>query len=379
MVSNNLTPADTFGIPVVTSVTQGRPTSEEQAQAFSDAFDFAEMHPNDVGYPWIDPKTDALELSAASARGRENLTTFRASIATPTRIRDVTRSFGELEALKHEITTLRAQGVPDADLLFKSTPDHKNNRIVIGVTKPSATLFRALRDRYGTGAIALLVDPDGAGVSTGATRQTDFSPYWGGAKIVTPSYTCSDAFSWRISGVDGDAMLTAAHCISTGGSVSIGQQSGSGTVLSQTHENWSDVHGTQFYTGDSVLRGDVALIRLASTRSSDPYIYRGGKDSSSFSPVLSYYQRNSKIGDVVYWRRSDRRNRTLHSFGARDRSDLRPSFGQVGQECDRGSAWCDRALRWQGGLGRLCVLTRHGRGQGCGRVQRLHRLPHLLH
>ena len=294
------TSADTFGIPVVTRIAQGSPTNEQQAQAFSDALVFAEEHPDDVGYPWIDPKTEGLELSAASIRGRDLLAAERMSDAGVAKVRDVSRSFGELEAIKHEITTLRMNGVPDAEYLFKSTPDHRDNRIVIGVTRPSEKLFKALSDLYGTQAIAILVDPDGGGVSTGATRQTDFSPYWGGAHISTPSWNCSDAFSWRISAVGGDAMLTAAHCISTGGSVSIGQQTNSGTVQSQAHENWSDTLGTRYYTGDNAYRGDVALIRLSSNRSSDPYIYRGGKNSSNFAPVVSYYQRNSLRNDVVY-------------------------------------------------------------------------------
>jgi hypothetical protein len=297
--AGDLSQPDTAGIPVVTEIAQGRPATEDQAQAFSDAMAFAEEHSNDVGYPWIDPKSGDLKLSAASEVGREALETEASTMPTTTKIRQVARSFGMLEGIKHEVTSLSHEGVPDADLIFQSTPDHESNRIVISVSKASERLFAALSKRFGTEAIALLIDPKGAGATLG-NRQTDTSPYWGGAHIVTPGYNCSDAFSWVTSGAIGNAMITAAHCIPSGGSVTIGSQSGAGTVTSASRENWDADHGTQYYTGQSTYRGDVALIQLASNRKSNPYIYRGDANSSTSSSVVSFYQRNSVSGDVFY-------------------------------------------------------------------------------
>ena len=208
---------DASGIEIVTEITQARPINEAQAQALSDAFELAEANPDDVGYPWIDPASGMVELSAASEKGIGLLEQSRASISEPSRVRDVKFSFGKLEAIKHEITTLRAAGVLDADLIYQTTPDHLNNRVVVTISAPSAVLFAELAKRYGTDAIAVLVDPTNRGAGS-ANRQSDISPFYGGAFIITPLHSCSDSFAWTVS-TTGDTMLTAAHCIPFGGAV----------------------------------------------------------------------------------------------------------------------------------------------------------------
>src|SRR3954470_18398651 len=121
---------DTAGIPLVDGPVQSKPTSEEEAQAWSDALVFAEGHPDDPGYPYIDPETGTLELSSASATGAELLNSERSTLKTTATVRDVKFSFGKLEGIKHEVTTLRAEGFPDADLIYMTAPDHESNRIV---------------------------------------------------------------------------------------------------------------------------------------------------------------------------------------------------------------------------------------------------------
>src|SRR5689334_3243167 len=76
-------------------------------------------------------------------------------------IRDVKYSFGRLEAIKHEVTTLWSQGMVDADLIYQTAPDHENDRVVITVSRASSKLFKALAERYGTDAIAVQIDPSG--------------------------------------------------------------------------------------------------------------------------------------------------------------------------------------------------------------------------
>lgn len=292
--------ADTAGIPLVTELMQARPQTEEQAQAFSDALEFAESNSDDVGYPWIDPANGSLELSAASPLGTKLLGVKRSTLASASQIRDVRFSYGKLEAIKHEVTTLHAKGVPDADLIYQTAPDHKSNRIVITVSKPSEQLFEELANRYGTDAIAIEINGDGPGGSAGS-RQSDSSPYWGGAKIlgVQRNVICSDSFSWHIGGTIGNAMLTAAHCAPGGGGVKISATT-IGSVTSNSEENWSLTTGTTYYTGQTTYKGDVALIRLSTGLSSAPRIFRGGTNSTTSSPVVSRYTRYALYGDKVY-------------------------------------------------------------------------------
>ena len=91
-------------------------------------------------------------------------------------------------------------------------------------------------------------------------------------------------------------MLTAAHCISSGGNASYPNYPNVGTVASGSEENWSPVYGTQYYTGQSVYRGDVALIRYTSL-SSGPYIYSGAPHTSTHSGVAAMASRKAQLGD----------------------------------------------------------------------------------
>lgn len=293
----DVTALDTSGIPLVSALVQAKPTSESQAQAISDALEFARSHPDDVGYPWIDPASGQLVLSAATPAGSALLADSSASLKTASSIRDVSFSFGKLEAIKDEVTTLHEAGMPDASLIYMTGPDPKTNRITIVVSAPSAKLFGALASRFGTQAIELRIDASMLGAQPGFDRQHDSYPFWGGASI--QSAACSDGFAWT-AGTTGNAMLTAAHCFSSGGSAKIGDYSNAGSVRSGSEENWDPAHGTQYYTGQSTYRGDVALIRLNSPYTSSPHIYRGGVNSSTSSPVLSRYSRFAAAGDVVY-------------------------------------------------------------------------------
>jgi hypothetical protein len=216
-------------------------------------------------------------------------------------IRDVAFSMAELIAISDDVTTLQQQAVPDADLIYSTAPDFQNSRIVIRVSAASTTLFAELARRYGTEAIALWIDPKGRGGSTLRSRDADVSPYWGGAKIGTPSYSCSDAFSWTIGATNGNALITAAHCIPAGGGVKIGTSSTiRGTVAVSSEENWSPTNGTTYYSGQSTYRGDVALIRLYSSVSSAAKIYRGGPTSSSSSTVVTRLGRYSYLDENVF-------------------------------------------------------------------------------
>lgn len=288
---------DPSGIELVDKVTQAQPTSEKQAQAFDDAMRFAAANGTDVGYPWINPVSNALELSAATGKGRNALSAIQSDVEWPNAVRDVKFSIAALEQIADEVTTLRASGVSDADLIYETAPDHEQDRMIITVTKPSAALFSELAQRFGTEAIAVRVNPDNFDAGT-ASRQSDGNPFWGGARIGVPVGTCTDAFSWYIDATH-SGMLTAGHCAPNGGSVST-PASSMGTVTATSDENWSTSDGTQHFPGDTAYRGDLAVIRIYSGKSSSPYIYRGSSNSNTFSTVKSMFPRSPVVGDTFY-------------------------------------------------------------------------------
>lgn len=272
----------------------------------SDAQVFAEEHPDAVGYPWLDPETGTIELSSARKEGRALLdaeaTSLRAAGdgAVKISIRDTAFSLADLTSISDDITTLQQRGVPDADLIYFTAPDFQSNRIVVRVSAASSALFSELARRYGTDALAVWIDPDWRGAST-LSRNADYSPYYGGAAIGTPGFGCSDAFSWTIGTNDGNVLLTAAHCIPSGGNVTIGTSSiVRGTVTVSSEENWNAITGTQYYSGQTTYRGDVALIRLKIALTSVAQIYRGGPTSTTHSTVVSRLGRYSYPDENVY-------------------------------------------------------------------------------
>jgi hypothetical protein len=144
---------------------QGRPPNEAVAQAHSDAQVMAEANGLDLGYPWIDPATGELVLSAATVRGRQLIEA--AGFAVPYRIRNVTHGFDLLERIKNDATFLGAQGVEGARLIFMTGPDHRDNRALIVISQMSRPLLDYLAGHYPPDAIAIQVDPTFGGGGPG--------------------------------------------------------------------------------------------------------------------------------------------------------------------------------------------------------------------
>jgi len=272
------------------------PRSEAQAQAFDDAYWYARKHSQDIGYPWIDTNTGTLLVSAATKHGVSLLQGARKGGLRgdgPRRIRVVQSSLADLDAIADKVTRLAVEGVPDAELIYRTEPDQQANRIIITISRESDRLIRELTQMFGPDAIAIRINPARIDIGTGS-RRDDTSPFWGGATINVPVGICSSGFPWSISGAP--AMLTAAHCAPSGGSVSAPSQS-MGTVKSASEENWTVGTGTVYYTGQSTYRGDVALIRVSSSRSVAARIYRGGATSSSSSIVREMWSRSPAVND----------------------------------------------------------------------------------
>ena len=78
--------------------------------------ELAEANGEDLGYPWVDPATDELVLSAVTPRGRELIEA--AGISVPHRIRDVAHGAAELRRIQDDATFLNGQGVADAELIY---------------------------------------------------------------------------------------------------------------------------------------------------------------------------------------------------------------------------------------------------------------------
>jgi len=136
---------------------QARPGGGALSTAFNGALLFSQAHPDDVGYPWIDPSSGELVVSAATPQGRTLLE--GASIAVPHRIRDVAHGSAEIQRIQDEVTMLRSQGVIDAQLIYRTMPDQRDNRALITISSMSRPLLEALAGRFPADALAVEMDP----------------------------------------------------------------------------------------------------------------------------------------------------------------------------------------------------------------------------
>jgi hypothetical protein len=139
---------------------QGGPATEAFKMAFSDALVLAEANGNDLGYPWID-SSGVFFVSAVTPHGRDLIQAAR--IAVPYRVGDVTHGAGELRDIMDDATFLGSRGVPGAELIFRTVPDHRDNRALIGIGSMSRPLLEYLAAHYPIDALAVQVDPSGGG------------------------------------------------------------------------------------------------------------------------------------------------------------------------------------------------------------------------
>ena len=151
---------DPTGILIVGPDYQLQSGSKDEAvsTAFSQALQLAEQgNPNDLGYPWIDPSTGGLVVSAATTHGRALLE--GTSFGVPVRIRDVAHSCAELQKIQDDATRLYSQGVTDAVLIYQTGPDFRDNRTWITIGRFSRPLLDELARRFPPDAVIVVVDP----------------------------------------------------------------------------------------------------------------------------------------------------------------------------------------------------------------------------
>lgn len=133
---------------------------EERNLAFDSLLRLAMAHGTDFGYPWVDPTTRELVFAVVTAEGRSLAEEAAATIAFPSRIRDVTHSYAELQQIQNDVTYLHDEGVVDAELIYRVVPDQRDNRTMIVISEMSRPLLEELARRFGADAIAVQVDPN---------------------------------------------------------------------------------------------------------------------------------------------------------------------------------------------------------------------------
>jgi hypothetical protein len=128
--------------------------------AYDRAYRFAEAHADDLGYPWDDRGNLMLVISAVTPHGRVLAEQWSGlGWDVPVRIRIVTRSFAELEQIKHDLIDIARLPLPGSEDVRFTTGDSERNRVIIGVQRLTDEVAAAIVARYGTEVVAVLIDP----------------------------------------------------------------------------------------------------------------------------------------------------------------------------------------------------------------------------
>lgn len=157
------------------------------------------------------------------------------SIPVEAQVADVTQDL--LGQLKKDLVSLRATIAPDVSYsFFFDLP----TATMLVQTDGTADDFATLLSRYGH---QLLVVSGSFGLSSG--RQSDTSPFWGGARIVSGTNTCTSGFLAKSATTT--YMSTAGHCFATGSVVKTPGGLTEGTVGLRDYPTYE----AEFYSGGS--------------------------------------------------------------------------------------------------------------------------------
>ncbi len=287
------------GQRVLADFAAGLPPGPTVATAAADMYPVS-VSADDVESSGIDPGS-AQNVTVASAKEskskRRNAVAAAASAAKNLRARAKTgqASRRALEGIKDELITwaLRPE-LASADL-WSTEVERSTGSVIVRTTALTPALSSAIVSRYGAEQIVVIIEPN-PNLSTGATRLTDVTSFWGGSRINAPAGSCTSGFAWKLSS-GASAMATAGHCAPNGGAVST-PASPMGSVGATYYENYRLGTGTVTVPGYSGYHGDGAIIQVQSGKSSAPAIYRGGTSSSSGSNVVSMFTRRAARGDL---------------------------------------------------------------------------------
>ena len=139
---------------------QAGPEFEVLALAFDQALRLAMDHPDDFGYPWLDPATNEVIFSVATSEGRSLAENAVITVTVPYCFRAVDHSYAELQQIQDDVTYLRSEGVVDAQLIYLVMPDQRDNRTLIVMSTLSRALLEELATRFPAEAIAVQIDPN---------------------------------------------------------------------------------------------------------------------------------------------------------------------------------------------------------------------------
>lgn len=278
------------GITILRSLpSTPRPLPTAAAMALDAAQRAASQNPDNLSFPWFDRTENQLVLTASTQSGHAAATTFAAGAASlrtvPHRTTAVAHSQRHLQRILDETI-----GFGSLAAVYADYPDPANNRVILETSNASEAFLSQLAGRYDPTAIAVFVDLHPQ-LPRPLSRNYDQSPFWGGAQISTPTEYCTSGLPWT----DGSNyyMITAGHCATASGTVSTPAES-MGWVNSYESSYASGVGSVQLA---GVWRGDIALIRITSGKLSDPYMYTGGVNSSSYAKVKQIWSRSPQPGD----------------------------------------------------------------------------------
>jgi hypothetical protein len=232
----------------------------------------------------------------ASAPTSTSPRTASASVTNPwiiyPKVHIVNYSWNRLNAIKDEVVTLTPDVLPDSDKILNALVQPELDRVIVEATAASDALRLGLATRYGSDAVAIrLVDDPGPSQFDARQSDTSNGGFYGGARIYTSVGGCTSGFSWRYSGYQ--AMITAGHCTTFGGSVSTPVET-MGTAVKDT---WANGSGTVLIDGQTSYHGDVSLIKLSGSRTSAARIYVGSSTSTLSRAVGAMWSRRADYGD----------------------------------------------------------------------------------
>jgi hypothetical protein len=213
----------------------------------------------------------------------------------PVAVTSAPRSRSEVERDKHALIDWAADPrFVDADI-WQTSVERSTGRVIVTASALTPVLARALVAAYGTEKVVVEVETNPqASINLG--RLYDGTGFYGGALIQVPSgYLCTDAFAWRLNSGTA-AMVTAGHCVPTGGSISTPKEY-MGGVPSGTAESWTTGTGTVSVPCCSGLHGDGAIITVTSGKTSLASVYRGAYDSTTSSQVKGMITRRAQEDD----------------------------------------------------------------------------------
>ncbi|MDI1463161.1 hypothetical protein QEZ54_19460 [Catellatospora sp. KI3] len=273
-------------ITVYTS-TQPPSTAGDGAEAIEPVDDpYAEVKPPNVE---SDPNSGDDTLLRSAGRALATPQVVGGTSLYPTK-KTVKYSLNALIGPRDEVLALT--DLPDSGALRTAFVDAETNRVVVKAAAVTQPLREALATRYGADRIALWLVPGFPTLSGKATRQSDTSPFYGGAYFSTSVGSCSTAFAWTHQGAS--YILTAGHCTSLNGSAYNPTTGKMGTV---TADNWNNTTGSVRVYGQSYYAGDVSTIKMGTNLFSWGNVYRGGSNSSSSRKVTSKWTTLSGLGD----------------------------------------------------------------------------------